>query len=316
MLFAGSLSDNISFFDPQPDMPWLLQCAQMAAIHDDIQAMPMGYNTLVGDMGTCSAKPNTTAAAGNCEPSTTCGWTACRWPPSTPTTTPRARSATRPCSTSMATTSTPLVQADHLAATVVEIATGLDHGAVPALQQAVLAVVQAARLDPQFALGEQLAATVVQVSKQPGSHAYKQATVERPDIPNRLNREFATEHPNQVWCGDITYVWAQGRWHYLAAELDLPLAYNDDGSTTVTNEYGKQATYRFQVIQGIKRIVAIEGEPSPNCPSSNSTFTYDERGLLTQPRVRPGLPTAAAEGRPLAERLPARCQWQYPAAPP
>ncbi|WP_185745469.1 hypothetical protein, partial [Pseudomonas aeruginosa] len=43
-------SDNISFFDPQPDMPWLLQCAQMAAIHDDIQAMPMGYNTLVGDL--------------------------------------------------------------------------------------------------------------------------------------------------------------------------------------------------------------------------------------------------------------------------
>ncbi|WP_422768541.1 hypothetical protein [Pseudomonas aeruginosa] len=36
----------------------------------------------------------------------------------------------------------------------------------------------------------------------------------------------------------------------------------------------------------------------------------------SQPRVRPGLPTAAAEGRPLAERLPARCQWQYPAAPP
>ncbi|HEJ6209310.1 TPA: IS3 family transposase [Pseudomonas aeruginosa] len=59
------------------------------------------------------------------------------------------------------------------------------------------------------------------VSKQPGSHAYKQAMVERPDIPNRLNREFATEHPNQVWCGDITYVWAQGRWHYLAAVLDL-----------------------------------------------------------------------------------------------
>ncbi|RUE92650.1 IS3 family transposase [Pseudomonas aeruginosa] len=59
------------------------------------------------------------------------------------------------------------------------------------------------------------------VSKQPGSHAYKQATVERPDIPNRLNREFATKHPNQVWCGDITYVWAQGRWHYLAAVLDL-----------------------------------------------------------------------------------------------
>ncbi|HBP6575349.1 TPA: RHS repeat protein, partial [Pseudomonas aeruginosa] len=33
------------------------------------------------------------------------------------------------------------------------------------------------------------------------------------------------------------------------------------------------------MIQGIKRIVAIEGEPSPNCPSSNSTFTYDDQGL-------------------------------------
>ncbi|WP_162962573.1 RHS repeat domain-containing protein, partial [Pseudomonas aeruginosa] len=68
----------------------------------------------------------------------------------------------------------------------------------------------------------------------------------------------------------------------------VSLAYNDDGSTTVTNEYGKQATYRFQVIQGIKRIVAIEGEPSPNCPSSNSTFTYDERGLLTSKRDNNG----------------------------
>ena len=49
------------------------------------------------------------------------------------------------------------------------------------------------------------------VSKQPGSHAYKQVTVERPDIPNILNREFEVSAPNQVWCGDITYIWAQGK---------------------------------------------------------------------------------------------------------
>ena len=48
------------------------------------------------------------------------------------------------------------------------------------------------------------------VSKQPGSHAYKKATVERPDIPNVLNRAFDVDAPNQVWCGDITYIWAQG----------------------------------------------------------------------------------------------------------
>jgi putative transposase len=59
------------------------------------------------------------------------------------------------------------------------------------------------------------------VSKQPGSHRYPHASIERPDIPNHLNQEFEVSGPNQVWCGDITYVWAQGRWHYVAAVLDL-----------------------------------------------------------------------------------------------
>ena len=59
------------------------------------------------------------------------------------------------------------------------------------------------------------------VSKQPGAHRYKVARSERPDIPNLLAREFDVQQPNQVWCGDITYVWAGGRWHYLAAVLDL-----------------------------------------------------------------------------------------------
>lgn len=44
------------------------------------------------------------------------------------------------------------------------------------------------------------------ISKQPGSHAYKKATVERLDIPNALDREFNARSPNKVWCGDITYV--------------------------------------------------------------------------------------------------------------
>lgn len=59
------------------------------------------------------------------------------------------------------------------------------------------------------------------MSKQPGSHAYKTAQVERPDIPNRLERQFDIAKPNQVWCGDITYIWAGSRWHYLAAIIDL-----------------------------------------------------------------------------------------------
>lgn len=58
-------------------------------------------------------------------------------------------------------------------------------------------------------------------SKQPGTHRYKVARSERPDIPNLLAREFDVPQPNQVWCGDITYVWAGTRWHYLAVVLDL-----------------------------------------------------------------------------------------------
>ena len=59
------------------------------------------------------------------------------------------------------------------------------------------------------------------ICKQPGPHAYKRATVERIDIPNHLDRKFSPPSPNKVWCGDITYIWAGGRWHYLAVVIDL-----------------------------------------------------------------------------------------------
>ena len=50
-LFAGSIADNISFFDPSPDHSAIEHFAKLASVHDDIAAMPMGYNTLIGDMG-------------------------------------------------------------------------------------------------------------------------------------------------------------------------------------------------------------------------------------------------------------------------
>jgi len=51
-LFAGSLLDNICFLEAKPDEAWMQECAKVAGIHDEIFAMPMGYHTLVGDMGT------------------------------------------------------------------------------------------------------------------------------------------------------------------------------------------------------------------------------------------------------------------------
>ncbi|MGE4047742.1 MAG: ATP-binding cassette domain-containing protein, partial [Acetobacteraceae bacterium] len=50
-LLSGSISDNISFFDPGFDHDRMVACAQIAGIHDEIMVMPMGYNSLIGDMG-------------------------------------------------------------------------------------------------------------------------------------------------------------------------------------------------------------------------------------------------------------------------
>jgi ATP-binding cassette subfamily B protein RaxB len=51
-LFAGSISENISFFSDAPDQGRIEACAILASVHDDIAAMPMGFGTLIGDMGT------------------------------------------------------------------------------------------------------------------------------------------------------------------------------------------------------------------------------------------------------------------------
>ncbi|MBV8892885.1 MAG: peptidase domain-containing ABC transporter [Acidobacteria bacterium] len=50
-LFAGSIAENIASFSPSPDPERIHQVARFAAIHEEILRMPMGYETLVGDMG-------------------------------------------------------------------------------------------------------------------------------------------------------------------------------------------------------------------------------------------------------------------------
>ncbi|WP_144391583.1 peptidase domain-containing ABC transporter [Pleionea sediminis] len=51
-LLSGSMLDNIAFFDTEIDEEHAIECAKLACIHQDIANMPMGYNTLIGDMGT------------------------------------------------------------------------------------------------------------------------------------------------------------------------------------------------------------------------------------------------------------------------
>lgn len=59
------------------------------------------------------------------------------------------------------------------------------------------------------------------VSKQQKKHRYRIAEEESVIAPNHLAREFTVDKSNQVWCGDVTYVWSGKGWLYLAVVLDL-----------------------------------------------------------------------------------------------
>ncbi|KFD22325.1 putative secretion ATPase [Tatumella ptyseos ATCC 33301] len=50
-LFAGSIAENISSFSEQRDPDRIISCAQSSHIHDEIMQMPMGYETLVSELG-------------------------------------------------------------------------------------------------------------------------------------------------------------------------------------------------------------------------------------------------------------------------
>ncbi|HOX90451.1 MAG TPA: peptidase domain-containing ABC transporter [Burkholderiaceae bacterium] len=50
-LFVGTIEDNISFFDPAHDPARVRESARLAQIAEDVEAMPMGYNTMVGSLG-------------------------------------------------------------------------------------------------------------------------------------------------------------------------------------------------------------------------------------------------------------------------
>ncbi|MDI9818507.1 MULTISPECIES: peptidase domain-containing ABC transporter [unclassified Legionella] len=50
-LISGSILDNITFMDTNIDIDKVYQVSKMAQIHDDILKMPMGYETLIGDLG-------------------------------------------------------------------------------------------------------------------------------------------------------------------------------------------------------------------------------------------------------------------------
>ncbi|HEB1424412.1 TPA: IS3 family transposase, partial [Escherichia albertii] len=95
----------------------------------------------------------------------------------------------------------------------------ISHGSAGARSIATMATLRG------FRMGRWLAGRLMKelglVSCQQPAHRYKRGGREHVTIPNHLGRQFAVTEPNQVWCGDVTYIWTGKRWAYLAVVLDL-----------------------------------------------------------------------------------------------
>ncbi|MBJ7221061.1 MULTISPECIES: peptidase domain-containing ABC transporter [unclassified Brenneria] len=50
-LFSGSIMENIGGFVEEINEEWMVECAKASNIHDAIMEMPMGYETLIGELG-------------------------------------------------------------------------------------------------------------------------------------------------------------------------------------------------------------------------------------------------------------------------
>ncbi|EFP73845.1 putative transposase [Shigella dysenteriae 1617] len=88
--------------------------------------------------------------------------------------------------------------------------------------------------------------------------------------------------PNQVWCGDVTYIWTGKRWAYLAVVLDLfarkpvgwAMSFSPDSRLTMKalemawETRGKPGGVMFHSDQGSQTSISPEKaglRPPPGC---------------------------------------------------
>ncbi|MEM8751698.1 MAG: IS3 family transposase [Pseudomonadota bacterium] len=96
--------------------------------------------------------------------------------------------------------------------------------------------------------------------------------------PNLLNRDFSADRPNQKWAGDISYVWTQEGWLYLAVILDLH-------SRRVIGWAVSNRMKRDLAIRALKMAVALR-RPSKGCihhsDRGSQYCSHDHQKLLRQ----------------------------------
>jgi len=80
-------------------------------------------------------------------------------------------------------------------------------------------------------------------------------------------RAISSEHANGADATTIDYT-----------NIDDP----SDPRVTVTNALGKQTTYHYTVINGIRKLLQVEGHASTNCAAANKSYTYDGNGFIDE----------------------------------
>ncbi|EPL1120005.1 TPA: IS3 family transposase [Citrobacter freundii] len=153
----------------------------------------------------------------------------------------------------------------------------ISHGSAGARSIAIMATLRG------FRMGRWLAGRLMKelglVSCQQPTHRYKRVGHEHIAIPNRLERQFAVTEPNQVWCGDVTYIWTGKRWAYLAVVLDLfarkpvgwAMSFSSDSKLT---------------IRALEMAWEARGKPAGVMFHSDQSSHYTSRQLLWRCQIR------------------------------
>lgn len=67
--------------------------------------------------------------------------------------------------------------------------------------------------------------------------------------------------------------------HAFSVEKET-LDFSTPDQVTVTNPLGKQTTYHFTTLHGVKKVTQVEGHASNNCAAANQAYTYDANGYM------------------------------------
>ena len=71
--------------------------------------------------------------------------------------------------------------------------------------------------------------------------------------------------------------------HGNAEKVTLDYTYVEDSvdpRVTATNPLGKQTTYHFTTIHGVRKVTQVEGHQSTHCAAANKAYTYDSDGFV------------------------------------